>query len=147
MKILNSLILPIVIIIYFYFEQYKPSWKGHDKIKTKSGENSGESICILSKTYKLNDIKRCYKRFDKTTMNNFMMGLVSKSIYKWYQLNSVEEPKEVGTVVPVVMKPFSSNIDNIKMENCSSACNFKLLKKSNVQPKYNLCRKFGSKSS
>ena len=115
-KFLNGLLYPICLIICS-FELWKHDWRGHDMIQTKSGENSGESICILSKTYKLNDIKRCYKRFNKVTMNNFMMGLAAKSIHKWYQLNGVEEPKDISTIIPVVMKPFSPYIDELNIEN------------------------------
>ena len=108
-------------------------WEISRMIKTKSGENSGDNVWILSKWYKLGDLKKSYKRFKGATMNNFMMGLVSKSIYKWYQMNGVDEPKQISTIVPVVMKPFSPHIDHVNMENGSSGVTFRLKLKENLE--------------
>ena len=55
-----------------------------------------------------------------------MMGLVSKSINKWYLINGVEKTDEITAIIPAAMKPFSSKIDKVDMENNSSGVYFKL---------------------
>ena len=62
LKFLSGLLYPIWLILYA-FVHYRPKWKGYEKIKTKTGENTGENIWIASKWYKLGDIKKWYKRF------------------------------------------------------------------------------------
>ena len=124
-KFLSGLLYPICLFLYT-FVHYRPKWKGYEKIKTKTGENSGDIICLNIKTYKLDDMKKWYKRFKGATMNNFMMGLISKSINKWYQMNGVERTDEITAIVPVAMKPLAPKIDDVDMENNSSGVYFKL---------------------
>mmetsp|Transcript_41257 Transcript_41257/g.47537 ORF Transcript_41257/g.47537 Transcript_41257/m.47537 type:complete len:180 (-) Transcript_41257:29-568(-) len=116
MKILTSLLYPVCLLIAA-FELSGCKWDGHNKIQTKDGENCGESTLLISKEYDLNDIKTCYKKFKNVTLNNYMMGIISKSIYQWYKMNGVDSPKDISTIVPVVMKPLSPKINEVSMEN------------------------------
>ena len=131
LEILNGLLFPICILVAS-FELIKHNWSGYDKIKTKSGQNSGENICICSKQYNFEDIRKAYKQYDKATMNNFMMGIISKSISEWYHMNGVEETKDISTIIPVVMKPFSPNINEINIENWTSGITFRFPLKDNL---------------
>ena len=131
LEILNGLLFPIFILIAS-FELIRFNWNGYDKIKTKSGENSGENICVCSKQYNFEDIRKAYKQYDKATMNSFMMGIISKSISEWYHMNGVEETKNISTIIPVVMKPFSPNINEINIENWTSGITFRFPLKDNL---------------
>lgn len=104
-------------------ELFPNRWKDWKMIKSPKG-NSGECTNLISKEYKFDDLRKCYKRFEKRTLNHFMMGILSKSIYQWYEENGATDIQNICTIVPVGMKPLVLDIDELNMNNFTSGVTY-----------------------
>uniref|UniRef100_A0A7S3JG98 O-acyltransferase WSD1 C-terminal domain-containing protein n=1 Tax=Euplotes harpa TaxID=151035 RepID=A0A7S3JG98_9SPIT len=132
MRLVTLLLSPYLLVLSL-LQLYIKRWEGSDKIQTADGANSGESTIHKSKVYNLNHLKACYKKYEGVTLNNYMMGIVSKSIHEWYVLNNVAEPKEIIATVPVVMKPFSPTIEKVDIDNCTAGITFSFKLKAELE--------------
>jgi len=108
-------------------------WKDHDRINTPTGANSGKSKFYMSKYYKFEDLRVCYKRFPTITFNKYMMGIVSKSIHQWYKNNGASNIDDILCIIPVVMKPLAAEAKDIIMDNCTAGVTFKFPLRSNLK--------------
>ena len=80
---------------YFLYKMFSDSKKiSTDKnaAKIREMKKDGDKYVNLfaSKTFEFESIRKCYKRFEKTTFNDYMLGIVSKCLHKWYIKNGVE---------------------------------------------------------
>lgn len=76
---------------------------------------------LTTKTYDFEDLRKCYKQFDKVTFNNYVMGVLGKSIHEWYAKNGVAKPGPLVMSCPVNMKPFPDSIEKVNLNNGTSA--------------------------
>ena len=131
----------LVPIMFFYSvpELFPRRWRDWGKIKSPNG-NWGRCTNLISKQYEFKDLKECYKVYNKT-LNSYMMGIVSKSIYEWYSQNGAKDIKNICTIVPIAMKPFVKDIKKINMNNHTSGITWEFPLKPNLQEAINETKK------
>lgn len=64
--------------------------------------------------------------YDKATFNNYVMGIVGKSIYDWYTLNGAKDLGDLVLTVPVNMKTLPDKVEDINMNNGTSTVTIQL---------------------
>lgn len=119
-KMMVALFVPAALVMQYnvaLFFKLKPQNK---IIHTVDRKNSGESVFLCSKTYDFEDLRKCYKTYDKATFNNYVMGILGKSISDWYALNGVHNPGDLILTVPVNMKTLPEKVEDINMNNGTS---------------------------
>ena len=104
-------------------ELYKSKWNDLYKMKSPIG-NSGSSINLMTKEYKFEDLRKWYKQFDGHTFNHFMMGVVSKSLYQWFEQNNTKEIGDLLTIVPATMKPFTFDLKELNISNYTAGSTY-----------------------
>ena len=84
------------------------SLKGEDKFKTD---------IYSSELISLEDARKCYKRFENATLNDYLLGMFSIGIKKWLSKNGVKDPSKILTLIPVNLRPLPTNIHELKIGN------------------------------
>ncbi|CAI2367841.1 unnamed protein product [Moneuplotes crassus] len=90
-------------------------------LHTPTGRLSDEAVYLKTKTFNFKDVRKCYKQFDNTTFNNYVMGVLSKSLHSWFHKNGVEPPKELVMSCPVSMKTLPKSVSDIDLNNYTSS--------------------------
>lgn len=79
----------------------------------------------MTKQYKLEDLRKCYKQFEGHTFNHFMMGVVSKSLYQWFEQNGTTDVgSSLLATVPAVMKSFTSQLKHLDIDNYTAGATY-----------------------
>lgn len=89
-------------------------------IHTPDGKLSSETVLLLTKTFDFQDIRKCYKKYENTTFNNYLMGVLSKSMHSWFVKSNVEVLDNLLMACPVSMKAFPTSVKDINMNNYTS---------------------------
>jgi len=119
-KLMVACYIPIALVIQYSVTIFYDRKKQNQIFHTPDGKNSGESIFMLSKTYDFNDLRKCYKKYEHVTFNNYIMGVVGKSLKEWYAKNGVQDPGDMIMSVPVNMKIFPKRVEDIDLNNGTS---------------------------
>lgn len=119
-KILVACFVPVALVMQYNVALFFKLKEQNKKIHTPNGKNSGDSVFLCSKTYHFDDLRKCYKQFDKATFNNYVMGILGKSIHDWYGKNGVSNPGDLILTIPVNMKTLPDKVEEINMNNGTS---------------------------
>lgn len=104
-------------------ELYPHKSENIKKLKSLIG-NSGMTTNLITKEYNFEDIRKCYKKYPGRTYNQFIMGVGSKALHKWFQQYNVNDVKGLVTIAPAAMKPFTADIDKLDLGNYTSGSTF-----------------------
>lgn len=119
-KLMVALFVPAALVVQYNVALFFKLKECNKIIHTKDGRNSGESRFLCSKVYDFEDLRKSYKQFDKITFNNYVMGILGKSINDWYSKNGVQNPGDLILTIPVNMKTLPDRVEDINMNNGTS---------------------------
>mmetsp|Transcript_18745 Transcript_18745/g.21546 ORF Transcript_18745/g.21546 Transcript_18745/m.21546 type:complete len:218 (+) Transcript_18745:554-1207(+) len=97
-----------------------------EKIRELKAKDDFKNYYCASKEIPFEDIRKCYKQYEKTTFNDYILGALSISMHKWYTNNGVKDPKKILTLIPINNRPFPKNLDDLKLNNTTTAFKFEL---------------------
>ena len=87
------------------------------KIREFDGENEHKIKFYMSKSFDFEKVKKCYKRYEKTTFNDYAWGIISASLDKWYKTNGIEGANSIKTLIPINTKPFPKGFEDLNIDN------------------------------
>lgn len=87
----------------------------------------------MSDFISFSDIQKCYKRFPKTTFNDYMLGMISKSFDKWFKSYNIQGANKILATIPINMRPIPKDISEFKPGNHITAVKFELPIHDNIQ--------------
>ncbi|CAI2367739.1 unnamed protein product [Moneuplotes crassus] len=119
--VLLTLFTPIALLWQYCVVLFHKAHESNRMIHTPTGRLSGESIFLKTKTFDFKDIRKCYKMFENTTFNNYVMGVLSKSMHSWFTKNGVEAPESLIMSCPVSMKTLPKSVADINLNNYTSS--------------------------
>jgi NRPS condensation-like uncharacterized protein len=125
-KLMVSIFVPMALIMQCSVTLFFKLKDCNRIIHTPDRKNTGDNVFLTTPLYDFADLRKCYKKFDKVTFNNFLMGIVGKSIHQWYAKNGVDEPGSLIVSCPVSMKGFPESIKDVNLNNCTSAVTVQL---------------------
>jgi len=75
-----------------------------------------------TKYYELSDLRKCYNKFGKMKLNDFMFASISAAISKYFTELGISEDKQThfSLSLPVNMKPQPKSIDDVQFKNSCS---------------------------
>ena len=88
---------------------------------------------LITKEYEFEQLRKCYKRYEGRTFNQFIMGAGSKAIYKWFDQAGAHGIDGLLTIVPAVMKPFTFDIKKLDMANYTSGSTFQFKLRKDIE--------------
>jgi hypothetical protein len=113
--------VPIMVGILKFIKSDKAT-KRMNEMKQKDNHNSK---FFASQEFPFDDVKKCYKRFGtKTTFNDYMMGIMSVSLSKWFKKYGIEDAKELNTLVSVNTRGLPKTLEDFRLENDSVGIKF-----------------------
>lgn len=124
--ILLTLFTPISLLWQCSVVWFHKAKEVNKMLHTPDRTLSGDSIFLKTKTFDFKDIRKCYKKFEGATFNNYVMGVLSKSIHSWYEKNGLESPQDLIMSCPVSMKTLPKSIEDINLNNYTSSVTIKL---------------------
>ena len=71
-------------------------------------------------------LKKCYKRYDGMTFNDFMMAIYGKSLYQYCAKKGVQDPKGVRCEVPVAHKKLPTGYHDLSISDYMFIINIEL---------------------
>ena len=119
-SLLVTLFTPFALLMQYSVVLFHKAKECSNIIHNPKRELSGESIMLKTKTFNFKDIRKCYKQYENVTFNNYVMGVLSKSIHSWYAKNKVENPGNLIMSCPVGMKAMPKSIKEVNLNNHTS---------------------------
>jgi hypothetical protein len=110
----------------FYSMYLLSKWDNHkksDENAKKCGELNGpityrNKLHVSKSKIPFEKIRDCYKRFaEKTTFNDYMMGVISVSFNKWFKSYNIEGAKNLKTMLTVNMRPLPTCMEEVDLAN------------------------------
>ena len=74
------------------------------KLREMNGPETSKTKYYASGYVSFEKLKKVYKRLDKTSFNDYIMGMMSKAFYDWYSINGIKDPKQIITVIPINLR-------------------------------------------
>ena len=74
------------------------------KLRETNGPETSKTKFYASGYVLFEKLKKVYKRFDKTSFNDYIMGMMSKTFYDWFSANGIKDPKQIITVIPINLR-------------------------------------------
>ena len=74
------------------------------KLREMNGPETSKTKFYASGYVPFEKLKKVYKRFDKTSFNDYIMGMMSKTFYDWFSANGIKDPKQIITVIPLNLR-------------------------------------------
>jgi len=94
----------------------------------KEKDSKYTKFYMAKKRFNFQQIRNCYKRFkEKTTFNEYLMGVLSVSMDKWYKTNGIEGAEKLKVVNSINLRPLPKSIKEVDMFNQSIGMFLKLL--------------------
>lgn len=62
----------------------------------------------ISQEMEFEKIRKCYKRFQGATFNDYMLGQLSVSLDQWYKKNSISGAQKLSILSPINARPLPS---------------------------------------
>ena len=82
--------------------------KNEDKFKAKF---------FSSDLIPFDDIQKWYKKFPKTTFNDYIMGVLSIGVKRWLKQNWIEDTSKILMLIPINMRGLPNSIKELKIGN------------------------------
>ena len=98
-----------------------------------NGKEITKNHFFMSDFISFEDIQKWYKRFPKTTFNDYMLGMISKSFDKWFKAHKIEGANKILTTIPINMRPLPNDISEFQPGNQITAVKFELPIHDNLQ--------------
>uniref|UniRef100_A0A7S3P184 Diacylglycerol O-acyltransferase n=1 Tax=Euplotes crassus TaxID=5936 RepID=A0A7S3P184_EUPCR len=116
-----------IVIIY---TSYKTDGEAA-KIRELTGEDTrGTKFFASNERLSFPELKVCYKRKctgnTKITFNDYVLGVVSKSLDKWYKEHGITGAKSISTFVSVNTRPLPKSMEEATLFNESVGMKFML---------------------
>ena len=70
-----------------------------------------------SKLFDFESIRKWYKRFPNTSFNDYVLGLISTSMNKWYKENGIEGAKNLKMVMPINTRNLPTCLNDLILDN------------------------------
>ena len=86
------------------------------KIRKMNKEDSYVDL-FASKTFEFESIRKCYKRFSNTTFNDYLLGVVSKCLHKWFKESGIDNAQKMKILIPINLRSFPSWIEELILDN------------------------------
>jgi len=88
----------------------------------KNGVQCNKKSFYESKSYHLNDLRKCYSQFGKMKLNDLMMACISASFSKCFTELGIPEDRQThfSLSLPINMKPQAKSIEEIQFCNSCS---------------------------
>ena len=74
------------------------------KLREMNGPETSKTKYYASGYVPFEKLKKVYKRFEKTSFNDYIMGMLSKTFYDWFDKNGIKNPKQIITVIPINLR-------------------------------------------
>lgn len=88
----------------------------------KGGRQSLNKTYLETKHYELDDLRKCYSKFGKMKLNDYMFATVSAAFSKLFTEMGITKQTHFSVSVPVNMKPLPRNIQEVQFNNSCSLC-------------------------
>ena len=85
-KLLTFLLTPFYLFLAIISSKKLRSKESVARSNELLRENEFKSKYYISEEINFEDIRKCYKRFDGTTFNDYLMGILSVSLKKWFRI-------------------------------------------------------------
>ena len=118
--ILPLLYLPIGIFWYTYIGLKSKSDPKMYPFHLNTGRQSGEKIYLESKRYKLDDLRKCYNKFGKMKLNDYMFASISAGLSTYFNKLGVKDQSYFSVTIPANMKPLPNSLEEVKFCNTST---------------------------
>jgi hypothetical protein len=122
------------IFLHIFFAIVGPFYVNYIFLKWKHFRNSDENARKIDETngpvtydnkfysaknrIPFDKIRPCYKRFkDKTTFNDYMMGIISVCFDKWYKAHGIEGARNIKSLLSINLRPLPKKMDDVKLDN------------------------------
>jgi len=137
-----------------FYTLFGPIYAIHctNKLKALSSDSQGGKVTetteeqrqpdkiFLSKEFSFKSVVKCYKRFDKTTFNDYMLAAVSTGFDKWLKQNSIKDAKKIVVSMPVNVRPLPTKIEELKLGNYFMATRCELPLHSTIEKSIYSCK-------
>ena len=120
--IMPILYLPIGIIKYIQLGLKCQGDPNMVPFSLKNDRQSGVKTYLESKTYELDDLRKCYKQYKGVKLNDYMYACISAAYSKYFTKLGILKQTYFTASVPVNMKPLPSSIEEVQFNNNVSFC-------------------------
>ena len=90
-------------------------------LQLNTGKQSRNKIYLESKRYKLDDLRKCYNKFGKMKLNDYMLASISAGMSSYLDKLGVEDQTHFTATIPVNMKPLPNSLEEVQFDNRLSA--------------------------
>lgn len=95
-------------------------------VREIKGQETYKNKYYASDYIPFEDVKKCYKKFEKTTFNDYVLGVISKSFDLWYKQNGVEGADRIVTMLPISIRELPKSIEELNLDNQTVGFKFPL---------------------
>lgn len=117
MHIFFAIVGPIYVLYIILQLIFLPNDNEVAKINELKQKDTFNNKFYASEELPFASLKKCYKRFEKTTFNDYIMGVLSTSLDKWYKHYGITGAKNIKTVVTVNTRNLPTKMSELKLEN------------------------------
>lgn len=104
-KYFSMMLVPFYTIYAFTkFVLLKKDRNCHN-LSLRNDRQSGIKQILCSKKYDFSKLRQCYKQFEDTTFNDFIMAILGVALKKYMDTNGSDKSKYVTCFVPVNVRP------------------------------------------
>ena len=82
----------------------------------KNSENSS-NYYTSNDEFSFDTLRKCYSKYEGITFNDFMLGIISKSLYQICKDKNIEGAHKIKTSIPITMKAMASGYDDLVIDN------------------------------
>ena len=102
--LLLKLLSPIILVYNMSAIRRLRTDENSAKLREMDGPETSKTKYYASGYVSFEKLKKVYKRLDKTSFNDYIMGMMSKAFYDWYSINGIKDPKQIITVIPINLR-------------------------------------------
>ncbi|CAI2367833.1 unnamed protein product [Moneuplotes crassus] len=143
---LLTLLLGPLYCIYLSIDNGKMSTDNKaEAVNEIKGFNKRETRLYSAKRrVPFDQIRKCYKKLctdrQRVSFNDYIMGVLSVSLGRWYKLHGVEGAQRLQAFCSVNMRPPPTKFEEISIENDSVGVKFAIPIKTDIMEAINDCR-------
>jgi len=92
----------------------------------KGGDDFKNKYYASQEQIPFESIKKCYKRFEKVSFNDYICGIISVNMRKWYKDYGIDNPEKLLTFIPINTRNLPTKIEELDLYNKAVGMKFEL---------------------
>jgi len=127
----------------FFLAQYSFLKSSPDarKIGELKGPDTHKNKYYVSEEIDFDAVRKCYKRFEKTSFNDYIMGIITISMNEWFKNYGHMKAEKILSCITVNLRGMPDSMQDLILDNKSGAVKFELPIKENLEDGIKACRK------